>query len=61
MFTNAEMLEVESLNALQTLAPGQSAEHTETWQLFTGLPGFDADSESSIESALEIVLPKLNS
>lgn len=37
IFTDAEMLEVESLGPLQRLAPGEAAEHTERWQLFTGL------------------------
>ena len=32
-FTNHEMLEVESLAPLRTLAPGESAEHVERWTL----------------------------
>jgi len=34
-FTNAEMLEVETLGPLRNLEPGQTAEHKETWELFT--------------------------
>jgi hypothetical protein len=30
-FTNAEILELETLGPLTTLAPGQSASHTERW------------------------------
>jgi hypothetical protein len=32
-FTNADMLEMESLGPLQTLDPGRSVEHAETWEL----------------------------
>ena len=32
-FSNAEMLEIESLSPLRTLQPGQSVEHTEKWYL----------------------------
>lgn len=32
-FTNSEMLEIESLGALQKIAPGESVEHTEHWYL----------------------------
>ena len=33
-FTNQEMLEMESLSPLATLAPGKAVEHVETWELF---------------------------
>jgi hypothetical protein len=33
-FTNSEMLEIESLGPLRTLAPGESATLAETWQVF---------------------------
>ena len=33
-FTNQEMLEVESLGPLVSLAPGATTEHAEDWQLF---------------------------
>ena len=32
-FTNNEMLEIESLSPLKTLAPGESVSHTEHWYL----------------------------
>lgn len=51
-FTNEDMLEVESLGPLVTLAPGASAEHVEEWRLFTGVPAFRADNESEIAAAL---------
>lgn len=33
-YTDENMLEMESLGPLTTLAPGQAVEHTETWELF---------------------------
>jgi hypothetical protein len=36
-FTNEDMLEVESLGPLVRLAPGQTAEHTERWELVGGV------------------------
>lgn len=53
-FTNEDMLEMESLGPLTKLAPGRSAEHTETWELFGGIG--DAKGEAAIE---EKVVPKL--
>jgi hypothetical protein len=37
-FTNFAFLEVESLGPLQTLQPGQTAEHAEDWALFRDVP-----------------------
>ena len=37
-FTNATMLEMETLSPLRTLAPGESVGHTETWHLFGSIP-----------------------
>jgi hypothetical protein len=55
LFTNYEMLEVETLGPLVTLRPGAHVEHTERWFLFrdTPVPKNDADVES-------YVLPKVN-
>lgn len=36
-----QFIEVESLGALVTLAPGASVRHVETWELHTGLTGVD--------------------
>ncbi len=46
-YTNAEMLEVESLGPLKTLAPGEATGHTETWALFSGIaaPASLADAD----------------
>jgi hypothetical protein len=51
-FTNNEMLELESLGALTNLAPGQTAEHRETWSLFDAVPAptNDRDVDRNISS-----------
>ena len=56
VFTNADMLEVESLAPLVTLDPGQAIEHVEHWFLFKGVtaPADDAGVE-------EWVVPKVKS
>ena len=38
LFTNADMLEVETLGPLMTIQPGASATHTEFWQLARNAP-----------------------
>lgn len=38
VFTNKDMLEVETLGPLASLAPGACAEHVEDWHLFRGVP-----------------------
>jgi hypothetical protein len=50
LFTNRDMLEVESLGPLTTLGPGQAVEHVEDWHLFTGLPAIrtEADVETHV-------------
>ena len=50
VFTNQDMLEVESLSPIGELAPGASVEHVEDWYLFDGAsaPENDADVESRI-------------
>ncbi len=49
-FTNADMLEVETLSPILTLAPGASAEHVEDWYLFDGVtaPSNDASIERDV-------------
>jgi hypothetical protein len=36
-FTNADILELETLGPLVTLAPGESVQHTERWSAFRGV------------------------
>jgi hypothetical protein len=47
-FTNGDMLEIESLGPLRTLASGESAAHVEQWHLFSDV----AEPESLKKSAL---------
>jgi hypothetical protein len=54
-FTNATMLEVETLGPLQTIAPGGSVEHVERWGLFRDVPA--VQSEADIDTHL---LPLVN-
>ncbi|GAH89324.1 unnamed protein product, partial [marine sediment metagenome] len=48
-YTDADMLEIESLGPLAPIAPGGSVEHTEKWFLFKGEIG---ESEADIEKDL---------
>lgn len=56
-FANADFLEVETLGALVTLAPGESTEHTERWSLFRDVPWCrtDADVDTHVRSRLDPV------
>jgi hypothetical protein len=45
VFTNHEMLEVETLGPLASLAPGGHVEHTEQWFLFRNVPTPKNDAE----------------
>lgn len=44
-FTNADMLEMESLGPLTRLRPGASLEHVETWELFRAVPAVRTEEE----------------
>jgi hypothetical protein len=39
LYTDPNILEVETLGPLVTLAPGEKTEHVEKWRLFTGVGG----------------------
>jgi len=54
IWTNSEILEVETLGPMSTLKPGQSVEHVENWFLFKNVEV--TDDESSIDTN---VLPKV--
>ncbi len=47
LFTDADMLELETLGPLAKLEPGWSAEHVERWGLWDGLP--DLPDDAAIE------------
>lgn len=53
-FTNADMLETESLGPTTTIQPGQAASHLEDWFLFSGVTV--TDDEATIDAN---VLPKI--
>lgn len=54
-FTNARMLEVESLAPLAPLSPGESVEHVEKWSLFRDVPMPANDGD-----VIREILPKLS-
>ena len=51
-YTTDFMLEMETLSPLQTLQPGQSLEHSESWQLFTGVQLSARSREEEVASVL---------
>jgi hypothetical protein len=58
LFTNEEILEVETLGPLSKLEPNASVQHNEVWHLFDGVstPANDADVEREIlPKALELL------
>lgn len=57
-FTNKDMLEMESLGPLTRLEPGQSVEHTETWELLS-LPG-EVNCEADVERLVEPIIRRRN-
>ncbi len=44
-FTNPDMLEIETLGPITTLAPGEIVEHIESWELFSKI-GVHADQDA---------------
>jgi len=59
LFTNADILEVESLGPLVTLEPGGEIEHVEEWHLFSDVPAIatPADVEKHVRPLIEKVGP----
>ena len=58
-FSNAQMLEMETLSPLRTLAPGESVGHTEGWRVFGSLPEPDSLKESALAEWLAPFLAKI--
>lgn len=56
VFTNADMLEVETLGPLTPLQPGETVEHEERWFLFRNIAV--GETEDEIAQALEPLLQK---
>jgi hypothetical protein len=55
-FTNADMLEIESLGPVTKLDPSAKVELTEEWELFTGVP--TVASETEIEKSIQPLLQR---
>jgi hypothetical protein len=56
-YTAGTYLELETLGPLRRLAPGESADHTETWQLF---PEIDlGPTDDTAQAAIQNALPNL--
>ncbi len=51
-YTDEDILEIETLSPLTSLAPGGVLEAVEEWELFTDIPEFDAKNDESIALAL---------
>jgi hypothetical protein len=62
MFTNGQMIELETLSPLATLAPDQSVTHVEYWTVFDGLvkPNSDAAFAESLAPAVTAWLAELS-
>ena len=54
-FTDADMLEVETLSPVQRVPPGGAIEHTEYWHLFRAEPG---EGEASLDRVLRPLIKK---
>jgi len=53
-FSNEDMLEMETVGELSTLAPGQSAELRESWELFADVPSVQTEADVD-----RVILPLL--
>ena len=58
-FTNASLLEIETLSPLRTLAPGESTGHTETWHLFASISKPQSLKEDALAEWLPPFLAKI--
>jgi hypothetical protein len=56
IFTNARMLELESVGPLTELGSGESLEHVEHWELHDAHGTFDVKSEQQIHQLLEPIV-----
>jgi len=55
-YTNAHMLEMESLSELKNVAPGETITHWEKWKLFANVTPPAADDEAGISAVMSKVL-----
>lgn len=58
LFTNSEMVEVETLSPMVRLAPDAEVEYEERWYLFDGVatPSNDEDVEATVLSCVESII-----
>jgi hypothetical protein len=56
VYTAGNFIEVESLGYLQRLAPGQSAEHTERWNLWPKLAADPGGPEEAVNTAVSLAV-----
>lgn len=57
VFTNARMLELESLGPLRTFHPGEQAELIEHWELHGNLPAMGPPEKNNLDDYFSAVLP----
>lgn len=57
-FSDSDMLEIESLGPLRTLAPGESVAHTERWHLFADVPEPESLKERALVEWIEPMLKR---
>ena len=53
VYTDQEILELETLSPLVTLKPGGVVEWVEEWELFGGVPAFNPANETAIGKAMQ--------
>lgn len=58
-FSNANMLQIETLSPLRTLAPGESIGHSESWRLFGNIPEPQSLKEEALSEWIQPFLGKL--
>jgi len=58
-FSNATVLQLETLSPLRTLAPGESVGHTESWRLFGSIPEPQSLKEEALAEWIEPFLGQL--
>jgi hypothetical protein len=58
-FSNATMLQIETLSPLRTLAPGESVGHTESWRIFGNIPEPHSLKEDALSDWIEPFLGRL--
>lgn len=58
-FSNAQMLQIETLSPLRTLAPGESVGHFESWRLFGSIPEPESLKEDALAEWMEPFLRRL--